>query len=88
MAPLERLRNHLANNDISAILLSNLPSIQWLCGFTGSFAQVIVTPDSGVFLTDSRYTIQAGEKCQNLPVRSFASPQKAEQFLAEQVSEL
>jgi Xaa-Pro aminopeptidase len=88
MAPLERLRNHLANNDISAILLSNLPSIQWLCGFTGSFAQVIVTPDSGVFLTDSRYTIQAGEQCQNLPVRSFASPQKAEQFLAEQVSEL
>ena len=88
MKNVERLRQTLVERDLSAVVISNLPAIYWLTGFTGSFGLAVVSRDSGVFLTDSRYTIQAGEQCQDLPVHSFRSPQKAEQFLAEHVAEL
>lgn len=88
MNNIERLRESMTERDIPAIVVSSLPAVYWLTGFTGSFGLALVTPESGVFLTDSRYTIQAGEQCQNLPVDSFRSPQKAEQFLAEYVTKL
>ena len=88
MTNVERLRAALVENDLPAIVISNLPAIYWLTGFTGSFGLAVISRDSGVFLTDSRYTIQAAEQCQDLPVDSFRSPQKAEQFLAEHVARL
>ena len=88
MNSLQRLRNHLAEHEIPAILISNLPSVRWLSGFTGSFGQALITSQSALFLTDSRYTIQAGEQVSDLTVRSFRSPQKSEEFLGEQVAGL
>lgn len=88
MTNVERLQEALANQDIPAAVISNLPAIYWLTGFTGSFGLAVVTRDSGVFLTDSRYTLQAAEQCKDLPVDSFRSPQKAEEFLAEHVARL
>lgn len=88
MTNVERLRAALVEQDLPAVVISNLPAIYWLTGFTGSFGLAVVTHDEGIFLTDSRYTIQAGEQCQDLPVDSFRSPQKAEEFLAEHVARL
>jgi Xaa-Pro aminopeptidase len=48
---------------IDALLVSALPNIRYLSGFTGSNGLLLVTPDSQILFTDPRYTIQASEEC-------------------------
>lgn len=88
MTNCERLQRYLADKNIAAMLLTNMPSIRWATNFTGSFAAAIVTPDGGLFVTDSRYKIQAREECLALPTSSFANPVKLEDFLKEKLAEL
>lgn len=78
----------MAAAGVPALIVSDLANVQWLTGFTGSFGQVLVTPSEAAFLTDSRYTIQAGEEVKGLPAYSFGSPKKHEEFLREQVERL
>lgn len=49
----------LDERSVDAILITRLPNIRYLTGFTGSNAQVIVTPRTSVFFTDGRYTEQS-----------------------------
>ncbi|OWU65601.1 MAG: hypothetical protein CBB60_003875, partial [Armatimonadetes bacterium Cent15-Ar3] len=62
MSNLVRLRSALAEGGFSAALISCSTNVFWLTGFTGSFGYVVVTASDAVFLTDSRYTIQAQEQ--------------------------
>jgi Xaa-Pro aminopeptidase len=48
---------------IDALLVSALPNIRYLSGFTGSHGLLLVTPDSQTLFTDPRYTIQASQEC-------------------------
>ena len=48
---------------IDALLVSALPNIRYLTGFTGDNALLLVTPDSKTLFTDPRFTIQASEEC-------------------------
>jgi len=48
---------------IDALLVSGLPNIRYLSGFTGDHALLLVTPDSQTLFTDPRFTIQAAEEC-------------------------
>lgn len=77
----------MAEMDVPALLVSEIGNVQWLTGFTGSFGYVVVTPDDAVFLTDSRYTIQARDEV-DLPCESYASPRKPEELLREQVERM
>src|ERR1022692_2174505 len=56
---LSRLRTGLEDNDLDALLVTHLPNIRYLCGFTGSAAALIIASDKdgdGSFLfTDGRY---------------------------------
>jgi Xaa-Pro aminopeptidase len=54
-----RLREELSRARYDALLVSHLPNIHYLCGFTGSSGALLVGVDGCVFLTDSRYTRQA-----------------------------
>src|SRR5579864_4107536 len=47
---------------IDALLVSWLPNVRYLSGFTGSNGLVLLTPDSMTLFTDPRYTIQASEE--------------------------
>ncbi len=88
MTNLQRLQKNLENESVPAILVSDITNVQWLTGFTGSSGFAVVTPSKGVFITDSRYTIQAGEEVKDLPVVSFGSPKRFSDALAEEVSKL
>jgi len=60
---LRRLRSELEENDLDALLVTHLPNVRYLCGFTGSAAALIVTADAGrILFTDGRYRIQAKEE--------------------------
>jgi Xaa-Pro aminopeptidase len=56
---------------VDALLVSALPNIRYLSGFTGSNALLLVTPDSQTLFTDPRYSIQASEEC-SCKVRTVA----------------
>ena len=53
-----------AANRIDALLVSSLPNVRYLSGFTGSNAMVLLQPDSLTLFTDPRYTIQAAEEAE------------------------
>jgi Xaa-Pro aminopeptidase len=55
---LTRLRAALAESDLDALLVSSLPNIRYLTGFTGSNALAVVSRDDAVLLTDFRYATQ------------------------------
>jgi Xaa-Pro aminopeptidase len=48
---------------VDAFLVSALPNIRYLTGFTGDNALLLITPDSRTLFTDPRFTIQASEEC-------------------------
>jgi len=61
-ARLAALRDVLAVQDLDALLVSSLPSIRWLTGFSGSSALVVATARELVLLTDFRYATQVEEE--------------------------
>src|SRR5580704_13209872 len=54
-----KLRDHLATTQFDALLLSHLPNIRYLCGFTGSSGLLLIEESGSLFVTDVRYDTQA-----------------------------
>lgn len=59
---LRALRAEMALEEIDALLVTHLPDVRWLCGFTGSNAAVVVTPKRADLFTDGRYIVQAKQE--------------------------
>lgn len=53
---------------IDAMLVTHLPDVRYLCGFTGSNAALAVTAKRAAMFTDGRYTSQAKEETQGARV--------------------
>ncbi len=54
-----KLRSALGENRLDALLITHLPNVLYLCGFTGSAAALLLTEKESVFFSDGRYTAQA-----------------------------
>jgi Xaa-Pro aminopeptidase len=63
-----KLREHLATTRFDALLVSHLPNIRYLCGFTGSAGLLLIQESGSVFFTDVRYDIQAQEEVKSAKV--------------------
>jgi Xaa-Pro aminopeptidase len=59
---MDRLRGLLPGIGADALLVSLLPNVRYLCGFTGSAALLLVEASRSTLFTDSRYTFQAREE--------------------------
>ena len=57
-----KLREHLATTRFEGLLISHLPNIRYLCGFTGSAGLLLIEQAGSVFFTDVRYDTQAHEE--------------------------
>src|SRR5271166_772165 len=64
----KRLGSVLKSHRLDALLVTHLPNIRYLCGFTGSAGVLIVTETKSVFFTDGRYTEQARAEVQGARV--------------------
>ncbi|HEX3232588.1 MAG TPA: aminopeptidase P family protein [Gemmatimonadales bacterium] len=53
------LRAALAGEGLDGLLLTHLPNIRYLTGFTGSAAMLLVRADATILITDFRYATQA-----------------------------
>jgi Xaa-Pro aminopeptidase len=59
---LANLQHAMGKHPLDALVVTHLPNIRYLCGFTGSAAVLLVTGDAAVLFTDGRYTQQAREE--------------------------
>ncbi|MBI3896057.1 MAG: aminopeptidase P family protein [Acidobacteria bacterium] len=59
---LAKLRTCLAEKKLEALLVSFLPNVHYLTGFSGSAGLVLISRDASLLFTDSRYTLQAHEE--------------------------
>lgn len=55
-----------AESSISNLLVTSLPNIRYLTGFTGSSAALLVSPKECVIISDGRYTQQLTIQCPGL----------------------
>ena len=63
-----RLGERLTELEVEGLVVTRLPNVRYLTGFTGSNAQVVVAADgSAVFLTDGRYGAQSSHEVPDLP---------------------
>jgi Xaa-Pro aminopeptidase len=54
-----RLAPRLPDLPAEAFLITRLPNVRYLTGFTGSNGQLLLTADDGIFFTDGRYEEQS-----------------------------
>jgi len=54
--------------DATAFVVTSLPNIRYLSGFSGSNAVLLLSADGSVLGTDGRYVTQAGAECPDLPL--------------------
>ncbi len=66
---IERLRIRILGLRGDAILVTHIPNIAYLSGFTGDSGVLLVGADSATLVTDSRYAIQAPEEVSGNGVR-------------------
>jgi Xaa-Pro aminopeptidase len=64
----KKLREHLATARLDALLISHLPNIRYLCGFTGSAGLLLVEEAGSIFFTDVRYDTQAHDEVEGAKV--------------------
>jgi len=70
---------------VDALVVTRLPNVRYLTGFTGSNGQVVLTPAETAFYTDGRYTEQSRREAPDLRRGTYTSFPEA---LAEACKEL
>jgi len=59
---MNRLRSTLEEQDLDWLLVTHLPNVRYLCGFTGSAAALLVSGRGSILFTDGRYRTQAKDE--------------------------
>ncbi|MDZ7291097.1 MAG: Xaa-Pro peptidase family protein [candidate division KSB1 bacterium] len=65
---IERLRMHMREIGLTAFLVSALPNLRYLFGFTGSNGMGLITSDLCFFVTDWRYRDQVDQEVRNAEI--------------------
>ncbi len=64
----EQLARQLAESNLDSLLITHLPNIRYLCGFTGSNGLLLSIRGRRTFYTDGRYTEQAAQEVKGAQV--------------------
>jgi len=67
------LRRRLTRAALPGLVVTHLPDLRYLCGFTGSSAALAVTRRAARLFTDGRYTAQAAEEVTDAQVQIVSS---------------
>lgn len=68
MERINTVRQIAQTKGADTVLLTFLPDVRWVCGFTGSNGLLIILPDAAHFITDGRYKTQASVEIQNAEI--------------------
>ncbi|MFZ0248800.1 MAG: Xaa-Pro peptidase family protein [Acidimicrobiales bacterium] len=61
---LDRLRAAFDEHEVDALVVTTLPNVRYLTGFSGSAAVLVVTKELALLTTDGRYRTQSAEQLQ------------------------
>ncbi len=64
---IQRVQKFIRTEKLSGFLISFVPHIRYLTGFSGSSALLLILPRSVHFFTDGRYAVQVQTELQNIP---------------------
>jgi Xaa-Pro aminopeptidase len=64
----QQVREALQKSRLNSLLVTHLPNIRYLCGFSGSAGALLVGDGGSTFFTDGRYTSQAKEQVRSAKV--------------------
>ncbi|HKM85748.1 MAG TPA: Xaa-Pro peptidase family protein [Terriglobales bacterium] len=67
---LSRLQASLSGHQLDSLLITHLPNVRYLCGFTGSAAALLVAERGCILFTDGRYSTQAKEEVKGANVHN------------------
>src|SRR5208337_3669616 len=83
---LRRLQSGIEEADLDSLLLTHLPNVHYLCGFTGSAAALLVSDSGSILFTDGRYRTQAREEVTGarIVIAPKSPPVAAAEWLAGQ----
>ncbi len=70
--------------ELDLLLIEHPLNLRYLAGFSGSEGSLLLTPEGGWFVCDSRYTLQAGKEVSGLTVVERSQRQEAIADLARQ----
>jgi Xaa-Pro aminopeptidase len=68
------LKEKIIKKGLDGLIITRLPNIRYLSGFTGSEALILISKDRFIFLTDFRYIEQAQEECKGLEIVERKKP--------------
>jgi Xaa-Pro aminopeptidase len=67
---IDKLQKKLEEQGLDALLVTHLPNVFYLTGFSGSSGALLVFQQTAVFLTDGRYIEQASREVKNARIRA------------------
>ena len=79
----DKLRQYIGDDE--AVLVTSYPNIFYYSGFTSEDAYLIITKDSSLLLTDSRYTIQAKQQSSSYEVCEISKTESIIKSLKQQI---
>jgi Xaa-Pro aminopeptidase len=65
---IRKVQKKLSGENLDFLLISFLPHVRYLSGYSGSNGLVLISPKGSVFLTDFRYKNQAKQQVRNMKV--------------------
>ncbi|MGB9619036.1 MAG: M24 family metallopeptidase, partial [Armatimonadota bacterium] len=69
---LDKVREAMRKARVDAVLVTHMPNVFYLSGFTGSTAALLVTAEDSYILVDPRYSVQARAECKLAEVRDYS----------------
>ena len=66
---IKQIQQSLQRHRVDALLVTHMPNVRYLCGFTGSSGALAVSAHGSVLHTDGRYTLQAKQEVRGSRVR-------------------
>jgi Xaa-Pro aminopeptidase len=67
----QRLADRLTKTGVDVAWITGLVNVRYLTGFTGSYAQLLITPEGALFFSDGRYVEQAGNEVSECEIHIF-----------------
>ncbi len=66
---INELQHRLEKLRVEYLLVTHMPNVRYLSGFTGSSGALLVGPETAVLFTDGRYTLQAKQEAKHTRLR-------------------
>lgn len=59
---IEKIKSYVSSQGLDGVILTSMPNVFYVSGFTGDNVILFISQQKSLLITDSRYTIQAGEQ--------------------------